>query len=171
MRVIHRSPVDSPHKGQWRGTLMFSLICAWTNSEQTIETQVCRNPIAVIVTPLQWEVRIYSELHYTIQLFMVTTSISRSLLAVSVMLIPFYCNTSCIWSIRIIWLMFEWDTFQYNNVAHYHTQYDLISYRILPHDMARHHPTRLIAYLIIEWNSSVVFNYWPLLYHTLNILE
>ena len=25
---IHRSPVNSPHKGQWRGTLMFSLICA-----------------------------------------------------------------------------------------------------------------------------------------------
>ena len=26
---IHRSPVNSPHKGQWRGPLMFSLICAW----------------------------------------------------------------------------------------------------------------------------------------------
>ena len=25
------SPVDSPYKGQWRGVLMFSLICAWTN--------------------------------------------------------------------------------------------------------------------------------------------
>ena len=24
-------PVNSPHKGQWRGTLMFSLICAWIN--------------------------------------------------------------------------------------------------------------------------------------------
>ena len=24
-------PVDSPHKGQWRGALVFSLICAWTN--------------------------------------------------------------------------------------------------------------------------------------------
>ena len=28
---IHRSPVNSPHKGQWRGALMFSLICAWMN--------------------------------------------------------------------------------------------------------------------------------------------
>ena len=28
---IHRSPVNSPHKSQWRGTLMFSLIHAWTN--------------------------------------------------------------------------------------------------------------------------------------------
>ena len=27
------SPVtgESPHKGQWRGALMFSLVCAWTN--------------------------------------------------------------------------------------------------------------------------------------------
>ena len=28
---IHRPPVNSSHKGQWRGALMFSLICAWTN--------------------------------------------------------------------------------------------------------------------------------------------
>ena len=26
---IHRSPVNSPHKSQWCGDLMFSLICAW----------------------------------------------------------------------------------------------------------------------------------------------
>ena len=31
VRGIHPSPVDSPHKGQWRGALMFSFICAWTN--------------------------------------------------------------------------------------------------------------------------------------------
>ena len=29
LRGIHRSPVNSPHKGQWRGALMFSLICVW----------------------------------------------------------------------------------------------------------------------------------------------
>ena len=29
VRGIHRSPVNSPHKGQWRGALMFSLIYAW----------------------------------------------------------------------------------------------------------------------------------------------
>ena len=27
VRGIHRSPVNSPHKGQWNGALMFSLIC------------------------------------------------------------------------------------------------------------------------------------------------
>ena len=28
-RGIHRWPVNSPHKGQWRGALIFSLIYAW----------------------------------------------------------------------------------------------------------------------------------------------
>ena len=28
---IHRLPVNSPHKGQWRGALMFPLNCAWIN--------------------------------------------------------------------------------------------------------------------------------------------
>ena len=32
MRGIQRSPVNSPHKGQWRGTLMFSMICTWINA-------------------------------------------------------------------------------------------------------------------------------------------
>ena len=31
VRGIHRSPVNFPHKGQWRGALMFSLICVWIN--------------------------------------------------------------------------------------------------------------------------------------------
>ena len=36
---IHRSLVNSPHKGQWRGALMFSLMCAringWVNNGET----------------------------------------------------------------------------------------------------------------------------------------
>ena len=31
VRGIHRWPVNSPHKCQWRWALMFSLICAWIN--------------------------------------------------------------------------------------------------------------------------------------------
>ena len=31
VRGIHRSPVNSSHKGQWRGALMVSLICVWIN--------------------------------------------------------------------------------------------------------------------------------------------
>ena len=30
LRGIHRSPVNSPHNGQWRGALIFSSICAWS---------------------------------------------------------------------------------------------------------------------------------------------
>ena len=45
---IHRSPVNSPHKGQWRGALMFSLICAWTNGWET----VIWDAIALIMTSL-----------------------------------------------------------------------------------------------------------------------
>ena len=31
VRGIHRSTVNAPHKGQWRGALTFSLICVWRN--------------------------------------------------------------------------------------------------------------------------------------------
>ena len=31
VRGIHRSTVNSPHKGQWRGALIFSLMCVWIN--------------------------------------------------------------------------------------------------------------------------------------------
>ena len=31
VRGIYRSPVNSPHKRQWRRALMVSLICAWIN--------------------------------------------------------------------------------------------------------------------------------------------
>ena len=38
VREIHRSPVNFPHKGQWRGALMFTLICAringWVNNHE-----------------------------------------------------------------------------------------------------------------------------------------
>ena len=38
VRGIHRSPVNSPHKVQWRGALKFSLICAringWVNNRE-----------------------------------------------------------------------------------------------------------------------------------------
>ena len=31
VRGIHRPPMNSPHKGQWCGALMFPLICVWIN--------------------------------------------------------------------------------------------------------------------------------------------
>ena len=32
VRGVHRSPLNSLHKGQWRGALMFSLLSAWLNA-------------------------------------------------------------------------------------------------------------------------------------------
>ena len=51
--VGHRSPVNSPHKGQWRGTLIFSLICAringWVNNGEAGDLRRHRDHYDVIV--------------------------------------------------------------------------------------------------------------------------
>ena len=48
VRGIHRWPVDSPHKGQWRWALMFSLMCACTNDwANTPDTCVLRRHVAL----------------------------------------------------------------------------------------------------------------------------
>ena len=48
-------PVNSPHKGQWRGAFMFSLICAWisgwTNSSDAGDLRSHRAYYDVIVMP------------------------------------------------------------------------------------------------------------------------
>ena len=53
VRGIHRSPVNSPHKGQWRGALMFSLICVrtngWVNNRQAGDLRRYRTHYDVIV--------------------------------------------------------------------------------------------------------------------------
>ena len=49
VRGIHRSSVNSPHKGQWRGALMFSVICAWKNGLANNETPVIWDAIALIM--------------------------------------------------------------------------------------------------------------------------
>ena len=50
VRGIHRSPVNSPHKGQCRGALMFSLICARINGWVKMVRLVIWNAIVVIMT-------------------------------------------------------------------------------------------------------------------------
>ena len=52
VRGIHRSPVNSPHKGQWRGALMFSLICVWINGWVTFVRLVIWDAITPIMTSL-----------------------------------------------------------------------------------------------------------------------
>ena len=55
---IHRSPVNSPHKGQWRGALMFSLICVWindwVNNREAGDLRRYRAHYDVIVMRLHW---------------------------------------------------------------------------------------------------------------------
>ena len=53
VRGIHRSSVNSPHKGQWRGALMFTLICArmngWVNNGEAGDLRRNRAHYDVIV--------------------------------------------------------------------------------------------------------------------------
>ena len=53
VRGIHRSQVNSPHKGQWRGALMFTLICAridgWVNTREAGDLRRYRPHYDVIV--------------------------------------------------------------------------------------------------------------------------
>ena len=57
VRGIHRSPVNSPHKGQWRGALMLSLICAWKKAwVNNPEADVLRRHRAHYdVTVMKWD--------------------------------------------------------------------------------------------------------------------
>ena len=53
VRGIHRSPVNSPHKGQWRGALMFSLICALSKQScgwwfETPSRSLWRHHVAIV---------------------------------------------------------------------------------------------------------------------------
>ena len=52
VRGIHRSPRNSPHKGQWRGALMF--VCFQPTVEQKMETPVSWDAIALKMTSLYW---------------------------------------------------------------------------------------------------------------------
>ena len=53
-RGTHRSPVNSPHKSQWRGALVLSLICAWINA--LVNTRAhCDVIVKILHWALQWK--------------------------------------------------------------------------------------------------------------------
>ena len=64
-RGIHRSPVNSPHKDQRRGALVFSLICVWindwVNNGEAGDLRRCRAHYDVIVMRYPWFVCEYIE--------------------------------------------------------------------------------------------------------------
>ena len=47
VRAIYLSPVNSLHKGQWRGALVYSLICTWingwVNNHEALKSQCHKN--------------------------------------------------------------------------------------------------------------------------------
>ena len=61
VRRIHRSPMNSPHTGQWRVALTFSLICAWindwVNNRETGDLRRHRIHYDVIVTTILFSLR------------------------------------------------------------------------------------------------------------------
>ena len=71
VRGIHRWPVNSPHKGQWRGALMFSLICTWTSGwvNHRDTGNLRRHRAQYDVTILIWPSFITSNYHFTSRYF------------------------------------------------------------------------------------------------------
>ena len=59
VRGIHRSPLNSPHKGQWHGALMFSLICAringWVNNREAGDLRRHQAHCDFIVMPVAFQ--------------------------------------------------------------------------------------------------------------------
>ena len=75
VRGIHRSPVNSQHKGQWRRALMFSLICGWindwANNRENGDLRRYRAHYDVIImasVPVKrpWNIWVKSDQHQTI---------------------------------------------------------------------------------------------------------
>ena len=69
VRGIHRSPVNFPHKGQWHGALLFSLICTringWVNNREAVEFEtlscpLCRNCNRIILCIILWSLCLLS---------------------------------------------------------------------------------------------------------------
>ena len=68
VRGIHRSPVNSPHKGQWRGALMFSLICicinGWVNNHEAgdLRRDRAHYDVSVMSHCILWYCTIYPDI-------------------------------------------------------------------------------------------------------------
>ena len=72
---IHRSPVNSPYKDQWRGALMFSLICActngWVNNREADDLRRHRTHYNVtLMSNLHWLVDEVEVVFITIYVFL-----------------------------------------------------------------------------------------------------
>ena len=72
VRGIHRSPVNSPHKGQWRGALMFSFICVrindWVNNREAGDLRrYCAHYDVIVMRVVNIMVNIDSLIHWLLR--------------------------------------------------------------------------------------------------------
>ena len=109
---IHRSPVNSSHKGQWRRALMFSLICAWindwVNNSKAGDLRCHRAHYDVIVMVKGIQLYPWDSPHkgpvmqnLWIYFYVVTSSWTRHVITVKFNIIPIYNSTiSIIWQLN-----------------------------------------------------------------------
>ena len=103
VRGIHRSPVNFPHKGQWRGALMFSLICAringWVNNREAGDLRqhmknICYNEMSPIRRKLVIDVALQEKRHIRMHSFLCFTVNAEDILGRKRRLI--HCDTRTI---------------------------------------------------------------------------
>ena len=106
VRGIHRSPVNSPHKGQWRGALMFSLICVWmngwVNTREAGDLRRYRGHYDVIIMIL------YNYTSRFVKSNIIRSDISSNCAFLSLIFCGYRCALSMQNYIWVLWLKFIW---------------------------------------------------------------
>ena len=148
----HLCGVNSPHKGQWRGALMFSLICGrinvWVNNGEAGDLR--RHRAHYYVTVMEWYLMVLNS----------KMLVKYSLLSVSILSIIFHTvyGTVCI---------------QHTHLPYYDCEnacalsYLILSYLILSYHHYHHHHNhhhhynqiisrnRLLLFRVGPWNNAV----------------
>ena len=98
---FYRSSVNSPHKGQWRGALMFSLICAWINDwvnsrgASELRRHRAHNNVIIMATACN-----YMIWRLTRKLFRIIGSFQEPIIGVFVIVVNFWTNSRYLWHVR-----------------------------------------------------------------------
>ena len=117
VRGIHRSPVNSPHKGQSRGALMFSLICVWINGwvnsgeAGDLRRYRAQYNVTVMIVHVQHIYYLRGSCHY--QTYNLKLICSVQWLLESTILLPFYgwnarCQNAFLLAIGVAYQLFIW---------------------------------------------------------------
>ena len=91
VRGIHRSPVNSPHKGKWRRAFMFSFVCAringWANNRKAGDLRRHRG-------------------HYDVTVMSCKTTTTRNWIDTIIVHIAEYSRTAWFLTVLFEWLQF-----------------------------------------------------------------